>query len=140
LDLASAFAVTLIADPIVALLWAIPIAFVLLIPSLRLWWIHAPLALVLAAGVVIHHPDRALAFDAFAIGVAVFPILCRQIPSDALVLRYGVLWFALFALMAAMIEAGSVSQQSEPIEPTTPIHHDTIFAGGKPDETPTRAG
>lgn len=140
MEFASALAVTLIADPIVALLWAIPAAFLLLYPSLRLWWIHVPLAAVLAVAAVIHHPDRALSFDAFAIGVAIFPVLCRQIPSDALVLRYGMLWFALFALMAAMIEAGSVSQEAVPDETPVNSTHDTIFAGGKADETPTRAG
>lgn len=56
-------------DPLVGLLPAIALSFVLLILSERVWWIHGALGLLLLIVSIIFHDQRHLSFDSFLVAL-----------------------------------------------------------------------
>ncbi|MCP1201092.1 hypothetical protein [Notoacmeibacter sp. MSK16QG-6] len=99
---------TVLTETAVSLLVATTIAFALLLPSVRLWWIHSLPAALLISLEIWRFPERSLAIEALAAANVVYVILCRQIRADVLVLRYGILWFSLFGFIATFVFAASL--------------------------------
>lgn len=92
-------------DPLAGLLLAIPFSLALIIPCERVWWIHAPVALVFLIVSLFYHEPRHLAFDSYLVGFFAFAAVCRDIPNRPLLFRVGILWFAACTLVAALIFA-----------------------------------
>lgn len=103
----TALARVLVDDAPTSLLLAVALSFALLPVCVRLWWAHGPLALLLFTASMFGSGPRHLALDGFLIATAAFPALCRNIPNTPLLYRAGVLWFALFALLATFMQAES---------------------------------
>lgn len=104
-------------DSFASLLLAIPLSFALIIFSAKIWWVHAPLAVLILIVSIFFHDQRHLALDSFLVGLFAFPPLCRDIPNRPLLFRIGIFWFSAFALIAAVIyAAGDRAQHLTPID------------------------
>lgn len=102
-------------QPLASLMLAISLAFILIITSERIWWIHAPLGLLFLIVSIAFHDQRNLSFDSFLVGLFSFPAICRDIPNQPLLFRVGICWFASFSLIAAVIyAAGGQAQHAAP--------------------------
>ncbi|BCH62693.1 hypothetical protein RvVAT039_pl12600 (plasmid) [Agrobacterium vitis] len=110
--IATSFAI----DPMAALLVAIPLSLALIVPCERLWSIHAPCALVLLVVSALFQAERHLALDSYLVGFFAFAAVCRDIPNRPLLYRVGILWFAAFSLIAAVIYAASDRTDPHAIE------------------------
>lgn len=95
---------------------AIPLSFALIVVSERIWWVHAPFAMVLLIVAILFLDQRHLALDNFLVGLCAFPPLCRDIPNQPMLFRIGTFCSQCSRSCRVIYAAGDRVQHITPLD------------------------